>query len=61
MWSASWHGSEMIISKAFSPLSAAEQKLVDEIDTPDRITVGDGELPDAESLDCTIRAELIRE
>ena len=51
----------MIISKAFSPLSVAEQKLVDEIDTPDRITLGDGELPIDPSPDCTVRAELIRE
>jgi hypothetical protein len=50
----------MNISKSFAPLTAAEKKLVEEIDTPDRITLGDGELPFEPSPDCEIRAELIR-
>ncbi|SDW81508.1 hypothetical protein [Litoreibacter albidus] len=45
---------------AFSPFSAAEQKLIDDAANPERTSVGDGELPPSDDPDRVIRAELIR-
>ncbi len=45
---------------AFAPLSAAEQKLLDQAATPSRVTIGDGTLPPSDAPDLRIRAELIR-
>ena len=50
----------MIDLEFFAPLSAAEQKLVEQANTPNRITIGDGTLPDTETDTNRIRAELIR-
>lgn len=46
--------------KSFAPLTAAEEKLLAEYANPARISVGDGELPDDATADCTIRAGLLR-
>lgn len=50
----------MTTLKQFEPLSPAEEKLIGESTEISRTTIGDGELPDVQSTDCTIRAEVIR-
>jgi hypothetical protein len=44
----------------FEPLSSAEKRLLDGCLTGERVTIADGELPIADSIDVEIRAELIR-
>ena len=44
----------------FAPLSDAEQVVVDGCSTPSRITLGDGEFPDAASPGTEVRADLLR-
>jgi hypothetical protein len=50
----------MTTFKALAPFSVAEAKLMSDAGTPDRITVGDGVVPEAATPDCEIRASLIR-
>ncbi len=50
----------MVTLKSFEPLSPAEEKLLAECDTPDRISLGDGLTPLEATPDCTIRAALLR-
>ncbi len=44
----------------FAPFSQAEQKLLEECSSPARITIGDGEFPEADNEHLRIRADLIR-
>ena len=50
----------MITLDDFAPFSIAEQKLIDESNSPDRTTIGDGERPHEVSDDLIVRAELLR-
>ena len=50
----------MVTIKSFALLTPAEEKLLAECSNPVRIMVGDGELPETETPDCLIRANLIR-
>ena len=50
----------MRIVKDFEPLTPAEQRLVSEYSSGDRISFGEGEVPQSETPDVTIRAGLIR-
>ncbi len=50
----------MIDFDHFAPLSDAETRLKSELHTPDRITIGDGELPSEQTDSCAIRADIIR-
>lgn len=42
------------------PLSAAEQRLLNECREPDRVTLGDGERPIKANEDCEVRADFLR-
>jgi hypothetical protein len=53
-------GSAMREINDFEPLSIAEDRLVREYTSGDRISFGEGEVPTEESPDVSIRAELIR-
>ncbi len=50
----------MLTLKELAPFSPAEEKLLAECIRPNRLVVGDGELPAEETPDCCIRAQLIR-
>jgi len=46
--------------KSFAPLTEAVEKLLAEYAKPARISVGDGEVPEEATPDCSIRAALLR-
>lgn len=56
-----WHALSMEHITTVKAETAAEEKLLAELDTPERIVFCGGELPSEDGDDCTIRAELVRD